>query len=156
MAPQDPGKDAGKDPGRPSSPLLVGPVVVLAALLVALFLWHDLLIGASIADFLVVTLFLGGGAAWLTGRAVARSWAPYSELLVYCVLLAGAVRFCHFALFDDQLVSPEPAAVEFVLLAAVATLGFRAHRRRQMTVQYAWMYEPAGHFAWRGRDGGGS
>ena len=139
------------DPGRASSPLLIGPLAVIAVLVVLLVIWPRELIGASLADFLLVTLCLGGAAAWRTGKAVAHGWAPYLHLVFYCLLLAGAVRFCHFALFEDELFSIEPFAVEFVLLTAIATLGFRAHRKRQMTVQYGWMYEPAGRLAWRSR-----
>lgn len=139
------------DPGRPSSPMLLAPVGALVVLAVLLFVWPQVLMGASLGDFLLVTLFLGGGAAWLTGKAVARGWGPYSHLVVYCLLLAGAVRFCHFALFESELFAPEHTAVEFVLLLSIATLGFRALRRRQMTVQYGWMYEPAGRLAWRAR-----
>ncbi|MFG1371326.1 hypothetical protein V5F32_04040 [Xanthobacter oligotrophicus] len=137
------------DPGRASSPLLVGPLAMIAVLVVLIALWPQELIGASLGDFLLVTLFLGGAAAWRTGKAVAHGWAPFLQLVFYCLLLAGAVRFCHFALFEDELFSIEPFAVEFVLLTAIATLGFRAHRKRQMTVQYGWMYEPAGKLAWR-------
>lgn len=139
------------DPGRASSPMLVGPLVALVVLVGTLFIWPRELIGASLGDFLLVTLFLGGGAAWLTGKAVARGWDPYTHLLVYSLLLACAVRFCHFALFEAELFTLGPLAVEFVLLASIATLGFRAMRQRQMTVQYAWMYERTGRMAWRPR-----
>lgn len=145
---------APPDPGRASSPFLIGPALALAGLVGAAALWPRELIGASLGDFLLVTLALGGSAAWRTGRAVAKGWAPYHQLVLYCLFLAGAVRFCHFALFEDDLFALEPFAVEFVLLTAIATLGFRAFRRRQMTVQYGWIYEPAGHFAWRPRRGG--
>ena len=143
--------DAARDPGRITSPMLIGPLVALVVLLAALFIWPHELIGASLGDFLLVTLFLGGGAAWLTGKAVARSWESYVHLVAYCALLACAVRFCHFALFQATLFDLEPLVVEFVLLASIATLGFRAMRQRQMTVQYGWMYEREGHVAWRPR-----
>ncbi|MEP9353579.1 DUF6867 family protein [Xanthobacter sp. KR7-65] len=145
-----------RDPGLASSPMLVGPLVALVVLVATLFVWPKELIGASLGDFLLVTLFLGGGAAWLTGKAVARGWAPYTHMLVYCLLLACAVRFCHFALFEAELFDPEPLAVEFVLLASIATLGFRAMRQRQMTVQYGWMYERTGRMSWQPRQADGN
>ena len=61
--------------------------------------WAD----RDIADFLVVTLFLGGGAAYLTGRAVANSWEPMTRALAWMVPLTAAVRFIHFALFGNPL-----------------------------------------------------
>ena len=144
---------AARDPGRATSPMLIGPAIALVVLVATLFVWPKELIGASLGDFLLVTLFLGGGAAWLTGKAVARSWDPYLALVAYCALLACAVRFCHFALFQATLFDLEPLLVEFVLLASIATLGFRAMLQRQMTVQYGWMYEREGHMAWRPRRG---
>lgn len=145
------------NPGRASSAMLVGPVAALLLLAVALVLWPELLGEASAGDFLLVSLVMGGGAAWLTGQAVARGWSPYSHLVPYCVLLAVAVRFCHFALFEDHMFALAPTLVEFVFLFAVASLGFRALRRRQMTAQYGWLFVRTGPFSWRTRgetDGG--
>ncbi len=139
------------DPGRLASPYLVLPGIAILAV-VGLGLIHpDLLGETSLGDFLLVTIGLGGGAAWLTGKAVARGWGTFRRLLVYCVLLTAAVRFAHFALFEDTIFSPRAAVVEFILLTAIATLGYRALRRRQMTQQYGWLYEPAGLLAWRER-----
>lgn len=141
-----------RDPGRPSSPLLVGPLALLAAFALAIVLWPEEVVGASPGDFLLVSLAMGGGAAWLTGQAVAKSWRPLSRLVLYCVPLAAAVRFCHFALFNDELFAPRTSAAEVLFLLAVAALGFRHVRRRQMSMQYGWLFEPAGLLSWRRRD----
>ena len=52
---------------------------------------------------LFVTCLLGGGAAWATGRALADSWRPFGQAIVYLLLLGAAVRFAHFALFQGKL-----------------------------------------------------
>ena len=44
--------------------------------------------------FLLVTVALGGGAAWLTGRAMAAAWRPWWHVLGFMLLIAAAVRFC--------------------------------------------------------------
>lgn len=137
------------DPGRRSSPGLVVPLVILAGLALGLALRPGLLADTAPADFLLVSLFLGGGAAWLTGRAVARSWAPLSRLVIYCLLLAAAVRFGHFALFEDALFAPLTSMVEALFLFAVAALGYRHVRKHQMIVQYGWLFAAAGPFGWR-------
>ena len=31
----------------------------------------------SLGSFLLVTLAMGGGAAWLSGRAIAATWRPW-------------------------------------------------------------------------------
>lgn len=138
--------------GRPSSPLLVGPIILLGVLAFALIVWPDAVMGTSLGDFVLVSLAMGGSAAWLTGKAVAKGWGPLSHLGLYCALLAAAVRFCHFALFDDELFEPLTSLVEFGFLLAVAMLGFRHVRKRQMSVQYGWMFVPAGPFSWQRQD----
>ena len=49
--------------------------------------------------FLLVSVFMGGGAAWLAGRAIASTWRPWWHVAGYILILGLAVRFIHFALF---------------------------------------------------------
>jgi len=106
----------------------------------------------SLGDFLLVTVFLGGGAAWLTGRAVAITWRSLWKLLVYVALLTCAVRFIHFALFGGTLLSPYFFLVDFVILLALANLGYRLTRTIQMVSQYSWLFERASPLSWRRRE----
>ncbi len=55
---------------------------------------------------LLVTGVIGGGAAFLAGRAIAQTWRPFWHVLVYMAMLGAAVRFVHFALFEATLLSP--------------------------------------------------
>ncbi|SDB45068.1 DUF6867 family protein [Bauldia litoralis] len=105
----------------------------------------------SLGDFLLVTLFLGGGAAYLTGRAVASTWRPYRSLVIYIVLLTAAVRFIHYALFGGTLISLQFYAVDLVILLVLGSLGFRITRAGQMTTQYGWLFQRSGPFSWRSR-----
>ena len=138
-------------PGRFSSPMVLIPLAALALVLVLFVLDPQRVVEVSVGDFMLVTLFLGGGAAWLTGRAVAKGWSPFWQVLVYSALLTAAVRFCHFALFSGSLFAPGHYLVELVLLFAIAALGFRAVRKKQMIGRYDWLYETAGPLAWRTR-----
>ena len=61
--------------------------------------------GESIAPIMLVTFVLGGGAAALSGRAIARAWRPQWQVVVAALLLGAAARFFHFALFDGELLS---------------------------------------------------
>ena len=101
--------------------------------------------------FLVLTVILGGGAAFLSGRGLARGWKPFNRLFFYMVLLAAAVRFFHYALFDGNLLSPYYYVVTYVWLVAAASLGYRAMRTTQMVTQYRWLYERTGPLSWRDR-----
>ena len=67
--------------------------------------------------FLVMTVILGGGAAFLAGRGLARSWKPFWRLFFYLALLAAAVRFFHYALFSGKLTSVYYYLVTYVILA---------------------------------------
>jgi hypothetical protein len=99
--------------------------------------------------FLLVTVVMGGTAAWVTGRAIAQTWRPAWHLAVYVGLLALAVRFFHYALFWETLVSPGNFAIDYVILAAFAAFSHRARRARQMTGQYPWLFDRAGPLSWR-------
>ena len=88
--------------------------------------------------FILVTIVLGGGAAWLAGRAVAHTWRPWWHLVPYMLILGAAVRFIHFSLFSGTLVSPYYYAVDTALLIVLGLLGFRLTRARQMVTQYGY------------------
>ena len=68
----------------------------------------DLYAEESLLQVLLVTGLIGGGAAFLAGRAIAQTWRPFWHVVVYMALLGGAVRFVHFALFEGTLLSPPP------------------------------------------------
>ena len=68
--------------------------------------------------FVLLTIVLGGGAAWRTGQAVAEGWGALWPVIAYTLLIAAAVRFLDYALFSGPLLSlatldgrlPRPAA----------------------------------------------
>lgn len=99
-------------------------------------------------EFFLVTVVLAGGAAYLTGRAVARTWLTDRNLIVYMVLLAAATRFIHFALFAGTLVSPYYYMVDLIVLVAIAMLGKRVTRSKQMARQYSFIYDRSGPISW--------
>lgn len=105
----------------------------------------------NIVDFLLVTVFLGGGAAYLVGRAIAFTWAPKKSLVVYTALLAAAVRFIHYALFHGTLLSLQYFVVDVIILGVLVALGYRITRAGQMTSQYSWLYRRVGPLSWRRR-----
>ena len=103
----------------------------------------------SIWLFLLVTIIMGGAAAWMTGRAIAVTWRPFWNLILYLLILSAAVRFIHFALFQGTLLSLHYYVVDAIVVLIIGSLGFRYNRARQMTTQYRWMYERSGPFGWR-------
>ncbi len=105
----------------------------------------------SLRVFLILTVVIGGGAAFLAGRGLARSWKPFRRVYFYMALLAVAVRFFHYALFDGNLLSLYYYLVTYAVMLAAGALGFRAMRTTQMVTQYRWLYERTSPLTWRDR-----
>lgn len=92
--------------------------------------------------FLLVTIVLGGGAAWQAGRAIAQTWRPWWQAMLYMFVLGAAVRFIHYALFDGTLLSLPGYALDTAVAIGCAALGFRTARSRQMVRQYGFLGRP--------------
>jgi hypothetical protein len=105
----------------------------------------------SLLQIVLVTGIIGGGAAWLTGRAIARTWRPISHVVTYTLLLGAAVRFVHFALFEATLMSLPSYVADTAYLMLLGTLSWKITQVRQMVRQYNWLYERAGPLSWRER-----
>ena len=105
--------------------------------------------GESIAHVVLVTVILGGGAAWLSGRATAGDWRPPWQIAVAALLLGAAARFIHYALFQGDLLSVASYGCDVVIFFAVGLIGWRATRASQMVRQYPWLYARAGPLGWR-------
>lgn len=103
----------------------------------------------SFLHVLFLTFILGCGCAWMAGRAIATSWRSASIAAAAMVPLGFALRFLHFALFEEPLLEPVTWAFEMSCLVAVALLSWRYARASQMVRQYYWLYEAAGPLGWR-------
>jgi hypothetical protein len=114
-------------------------------------LWSDSPYG--IFTFVLLTLVLGGAGAWATGRAVAKTWRPLATLVPYMIFLSAGVRFLHYALYGEPLLSLPLFISAFVWTMAVGALGYRAMRAKQMATQYSWTYESSG-LNWRAKGSG--
>ena len=105
--------------------------------------------------FVILTLVIGGGCAYMAGRSVAIGWRSPAIAALYGLLLACAVRFLHFGLVRGTLLSPYYFAIDLVVLIALALAGYRYTRAGQMANQYPWLYRRAGPFGWTTADASG-
>jgi len=106
----------------------------------------------SLGVFLLVSVAMGGGAAWLAGRAIAATWRPAWHVASYMLILALAVRFIHYALFEGNFLSLHYYLVDFAVCLIFGYLGFRLMRVRQMVTRYSWINQRSGLFNWRRSD----
>ncbi len=88
--------------------------------------------------FLLCTLILGGGTAFVTGKAIAETWRPIWQLVFYAALLAFSARFLQFSLFEARLTSLPSYLVDVVVLLAFAGAGYSLTRGKMMRTQYGW------------------
>lgn len=99
-------------------------------------LWEE----GSPAAFLLMTVLLGGGCAYMAGRALALSWRPLLRLLVYMALFGFAIRFLHWGLFSGTLLWPWYYLVDAAVLMLIAAIGFQYTRTNQLATKYHWLY----------------
>jgi hypothetical protein len=108
----------------------------------------------SLGVFFLVSVCMGGGAAWLAGRAIAATWRPWWHIALYTLLLTLAVRFLHYALFDSAFLSLYYYLVDYAVCLAFGLLGFRLMRVSQMVTRYGWINQRTGMLRWRRRNQG--
>lgn len=111
----------------------------------------DAIIGPSLWVFIGLTIILFGGAAWMTGQALAATWRPAWHMVLYAALLSAGDNFLTFALFDGDLLSLTGYLSHAVILWGIAMVAYRMTQVAKMVAQYPWLYERAGLFAWRDR-----
>lgn len=106
-------------------------------------------LGLSLPVFVGLTTVLFGGAAFMTGQALATTWRPFWHVFPYCLLLAAGNRFLAFALFGGPLLHLAGYAIAAGYLVGVAIFAYRVTRAARMVSQYPWLYDRAGLFGWR-------
>lgn len=111
-----------------------------------------LLYQGSFMVFLVMTIIGGGGAAYMAGRALAIGWKPKLLLLAYMAIFGLGLRFLHFALFAETLLSIYYYVVQTAIVMGFALLGYQMTRANQMSEKYPWLYEKSGPLSWRDKN----
>jgi hypothetical protein len=88
--------------------------------------------------FMLCTVVLGGTGAYIAGQAIAETWRPFWTVFAASLGLMLVVRFMHYALFHEPLVSLRNAIVDAAILIVAAIAGYIVTRRRQMVMQYGF------------------
>ncbi len=128
-----------------------GPAVAAAAIVLAPYGMAEAWLGASLPVFIGLTFVLFGGAAFMTGQALANGWSAPHKAVPYALLLSAGERFISYALFDGTLLSLSGFVIAFVILLAIELIAFQATKANKMVSQYPWLYQRVGPFSWRER-----
>ncbi len=108
------------------------------------------LLGTEPGVFLGVTVVLMGGAAFLTGQAVANAWGPKWQVMLYSLFLAFAGRFLIHALFQGNMMA-WALILDWVVLVGIGLTAYRMTRAKRFASQYPWLYERVGFWSVRER-----
>lgn len=125
----------------------------------------------------LLLLVMGSAAAFATGRAIALTWRSPALIVLYAGLLAAALGFLDYALFENAIIpgarivealaqmgsAPSTAVFDlmgalagfmmiFTVEAVVAFASFRATRAAQIARQYGFVFVRHGVFGWRRRE----
>jgi hypothetical protein len=111
------------------------------------------ILGTSLGVFIGLTVIIAGGAAIMTGRALADGWQPAWMVVAACFGLGIVDRFLVYALFQGELLSLSGFVIHFLVLVALALLAWRITAVHKMVTQYPWRYERASLFAYREKAG---
>jgi Domain of unknown function (DUF6867) len=107
------------------------------------------LLGTSLGVFIGLTVIITGGAAIMTGRALADGWKSPVQVVFACLGLGLGNRFLVYALFGGPLLHLSGFVIAFLVITALGLVAHRITAVRKMVNQYPWRYERASLWAYR-------
>lgn len=109
----------------------------------------EAILGTSLPVFVAVTVVIMGGAAYMTGQAVAGTWRSAWQVVFYGLLLGLTDRFLTWGLFEGELLSITGFVVDTGLLMGICLFAYRVTRVAKMVSQYPWLYERTALWSYR-------
>ena len=113
----------------------------------------EALLGTSFGVFIGLTVIIIGGAAIMTGRALADGWKPPLQVVFAGFGLALADRFLIYALFGGELLHFSGFLIDFAVITAMALVAYRLTVVHKMVAQYPWRYERGSLWTYREKSG---
>ena len=111
----------------------------------------EALLGTTPGVSFGMTVVVMGFVAFMTGQALAATWKPMGQVVLYGLLLGLGDRFLIFSLYGGELLSLSGYLIDSAVLVAISLFAYRLTRARKMVSQYPWIYERAGLLGWRDR-----
>jgi hypothetical protein len=113
------------------------------------------LLGSRLSVFIGLTVVIMGAVAFMTGQAVAATWRPAWQAVLYCFLLGLVDRFLTSALFGGRGLLVSGFIIDTAVLIIIGLIAYRLTHVAKMVTQYPWLYERAGIWNYRARGGAG-
>lgn len=107
--------------------------------------------GDTLFNVLLFNLVVIGPASFAAGHAVATTWRPWLQVVLYTALLSAGLRFLDYALAGGELWSPAGFVLGWATQCAIGIFAYRLTRARQMVRQYPWLYRRQGLLGWEER-----
>lgn len=107
--------------------------------------------GDTFFNVALFNLVLIGPASIAAGHAVALTWRPWPQVVLYTALLSATLRFLDYALGGGELWSVAGFLLGWAVQFAIAAFAYRLTRARQMVRQYPWLYQRKGLLGWEER-----
>jgi hypothetical protein len=111
------------------------------------------LLGTSFGVFVGLTVIIMGGAAIMTGRALADGWKPPWQVVFACFGVTLADRFLVYALFGGELLSLSGFVIDFIVITLMALVAHRLTVVHKMVAQYPWRYQRESLWTYREKPG---
>jgi hypothetical protein len=111
------------------------------------------LLGTSFGVFVGLTVIIMGGAAIMTGRALADGWKPPWQVVFACFGVTLADRFLVYALFGGELLSLSGFVIDFIVITMMALVAHRLTVVHKMVAQYPWRYQRESLWTYREKPG---
>jgi hypothetical protein len=111
------------------------------------------LLGTSFGVFVGLTVVIMGGAAIMTGRALADGWKPPWQVVFACFGVTLADRFLVYALFGGELLSLSGFVIDFIVITVMALVAHRLTVVHKMVAQYPWRYQRESLWTYREKPG---
>ncbi len=108
-------------------------------------------LGNTLFVVLLFNIVLVGPASFASGQAVAATWRPLWQVLLYSALLSAGLRFFDYALANGELWSVGGFLLGWLVQFGIATFAYQLTRVRQMIRQYPWLYRRKGLLGWEER-----
>jgi hypothetical protein len=99
------------------------------------------ILGHDFSVFFFFTIWFMGGASFLMGRAIAKTWRSGWWVCFYSCGLGVVDRFLVYALFQGELLAVFQYVLDTSIIFIIGLMAYRLNFVSVLVRQYPWIYE---------------